>query len=77
VKTYWQPVPHDTAETAVMLCVDPLAQTKVSGVLTDVLLPVKYPEPVGFDVIVMITPKLAVSLTGAFIVTVAEPLVPE
>ncbi len=50
---------------------------KVSGVLTGAPSTVTYPEPVGLDVIVIVTPKFAVSVIGAFIVTVVELLAPE
>jgi hypothetical protein len=64
-------------ETAAIVCVDPITQTKVSGVLTGTPSTITYPEPVGFEVIVIMTPKFAVSVIGAFIVIVAELLVPE
>ena len=72
VKTYWHPVPQVTGETAAIVCVDPITQAKVSDVLTGAPSTVTYPEPVGFEVIVMMTPKFAVSVIGAFIVMVAE-----
>jgi len=71
VKTYWQPAPQDTGEAAAIVCVDPITQVKVCGVFTATLSTTTYPEPVGFEVTVMMTPRVAVSVICAFIVIVA------
>ena len=77
VKRYWHPVPQPTGETAAIVCVDPIAQTKICGVFTGTPSTVTYPPPVGFEVMMMMTPKFAVSVIGAFMVMVVDVLAPE